>query len=848
MRKGKHNKPKYKIIEKYAILILIGALFISVAHAKVTDLEMKITGSIDAKAPEGVFISDVTSSNTTNGTINYYTGTMMDSKVILESTSSSITYQVTLHNNTTREQVFIKALTDVTDETLYSNTNIGYTITGLTEGETTIAPGGDVTFTITFAYVKGTDTSNNILESKINFRFREKPILDLSNNGETYTLENIYAGYTPQEYEFTVSNYDKLANNKVPLTYTFETEITEESPLEVEIYNESGEKVTGEISIGGEEKEDHEYTAKIIWDASKANADYEGQEYTCNIKLNAKPTDTDYLEYKIEKEFNVDVTTCKHKTTTNETAWEDGVCTICGKVCEHNNIEIDEKPEKAGTRFTTTGIYSDGTDTATIPAGFTVSGVGPGMCTICGKLFTNIENTISEGLVIYLIDDKTEEEIKAINWMNEEELAYLKKTYDQFVWIPIPKENINDMYMCQSEDGTKSCKITVQEVEIEGEQREVAYCTTHDSTAMAGRLYAKNTGNTYTPTLTTQRYIEGRGLREPDVVTGSSDGTGTEYDASPTYLAQLNAILSTSYSTADDFKTDLQAEYNEIVKSVYQNEGFYIGRYETSGMKDYNTNATIKAVAGSDNTTNSNISNANWYRMYAQQKKYANNKGLTESIGSTMIQGAAYDQVMKFIDPETSFVKTTGRVSHTASEFSSFPYKTGNTNYSSVYTGTVTYNDIAKNIYDLEGNLYTWTTAGSAELRRVIRGGTYATSYSPSNIDATFPLSRTTMHGTICQLYVLDAGSSGDGEGDVELITFEIEGMEYEAEEGMTWAEWIESEYNIGNTFYILDGWVHYDSDFSTAGYTVEGGRAGDLIISSANYRLSPLEDDIPIQ
>ena len=102
-------------------------------------------------------------------------------------------------------------------------------------------------------------------------------------------------------------------------------------------------------------------------------------------------------------------------------------------------------------------------------------------------------------MVVYVIDDMTDDEISKINWADENALLKIRKKYDQFVWIPMPKENINDMYMCQSEDGTKSCKITVQEVEGE----KVAYCTEHESTAMAGRLYG-NTYSVYDSKITTQ--------------------------------------------------------------------------------------------------------------------------------------------------------------------------------------------------------------------------------------------------------------------------------------------------------------------------------------------------------
>ena len=140
-------------------------------------------------------------------------------------------------------------------------------------------------------------------------------------------------------------------------------------------------------------------------------------------------------------------------------------------------------------------------------------------------------------------------------------------------------------------------------------------------------------------------------------------------------------------------------------------------------MADENTNATVKSVAG----TNTGISGVTWYRMYAQQKKYAENNGLT-SVKSTMIQGAAYDQVMKFVengerpDGSTYTIKTAGNVGHESSSFTTKPYQTGGRDYSTNYTGTTPYNDKVKNIYDLEGNVCTWTTEAYSTNIRVYRG------------------------------------------------------------------------------------------------------------------------------
>ena len=227
---------------------------------------------------------------------------------------------------------------------------------------------------------------------------------------------------------------------------------------------------------------------------------------------------------------------------------------------------------------------------------------------------------------------------------------------------------------------------------------------------MAGRLYATDTGETFEKQGYTEEYTPDTGLREPDVIS---------YDENSTNLTQLSSILGTTgYDTMENFNRSLQQEYNDVVKSVYENQGFYIGRYETSGMNNSDENATVKSVAG----TNTGISSVTWYRMYAQQKKYAENNQLT-SVKSTMIQGAAYDQVMKFVengerpDSNTYTIKTAGNVGHDR-VYSDEPWQTGGLNYSS----STPYNDKVKNIYDLEGNVYTWTTEAYFTDDRVFRG------------------------------------------------------------------------------------------------------------------------------
>ena len=51
-------------------------------------------------------------------------------------------------------------------------------------------------------------------------------------------------------------------------------------------------------------------------------------------------------------------------------------------------------------------------------------------------------------------------------------------------------------------------------------------------------------------------------------------------------------------------------------------------------------------------------------------------------------------------------------------------------------------------------------------------------------------------NGKSNQYYVRPFAILDNGEDSVNLITFTVNGTEYQAEEGMTWGEWVDSEYN----------------------------------------------------
>ena len=222
----------------------------------------------------------------------------------------------------------------------------------------------------------------------------------------------------------------------------------------------------------------------------------------------------------------------------------------------------------------------------------------------------------------------------------------------------------------------------------------------------------------------------------------STDSTGnTEYEwstDSTNYREPAN--LSSTYDSTSRMTiwtaTLYQERFNKMVKSVAEYGGFYVGRYETS----MNAKGT-KAQSKSGETP---MKSVDWYTMYTNSKTYS-----TSGVISEMIWGCQWDAMLKFIltGDEASHVTVTINANHNLSS----PYKTGGIDYS----GTTTYNDIASNIYDLEGNVTEWTQEADGTRFRVHRGGSNDYSHSPSKrISGEVPTSIYNYFGSRLALYV----------------------------------------------------------------------------------------------
>ena len=298
---------------------------------------------------------------------------------------------------------------------------------------------------------------------------------------------------------------------------------------------------------------------------------------------------------------------------------------------------------------------------ATIPKGFTVSGI-------------KSEQTIEGGLVIYDIPEGI-----TPDWSNPDSV---KTKYNQFVWIPV-------------------------EVKSTDTENSIASFYRSEWTANA------STGGERTTGLSTD-------YTEPDSTNDTTDKTG------------------------------IVDQITELTKSIYKHGGFYIGRYE-AGSKTPRTSSSgvteigIKQdmypyiyVKWGDSMSSIGTTGA----VYLSNSLYNTNEyGAT----SMLCTGACWDSMLDFIkDSKHSVTDSTKWGNYKNSETfeitrgSYAVYDTSNytlgsfNNVGSKYskmkdtsillTTGATERNCSKNIYDVAGNCYEWTTESGSQGDRVGRG------------------------------------------------------------------------------------------------------------------------------
>ena len=318
---------------------------------------------------------------------------------------------------------------------------------------------------------------------------------------------------------------------------------------------------------------------------------------------------------------------------------------------------------------------------ATIPAGFTVSGITG-------------EQNIDDGLVIYLIPDGVTPDwtTRATGDAFSTNTVYdIQTKYDQFVWIPVDQAK-KPMYKVATAPGFASADANNPNYE--------------------GVLYNNSKERT--------DYGQGgTSIREPDII--------SDCDGNATYLNIIKSILTYTgknidYSTMAKFKETMQKDYNEMAKSVEYFGGFWIGRYESS-LVDGKT----RVIAGKQSIKEKDIAFGStknkWYGLYARQKRFETDaKNLVTDLDSNLKSGMIW---MSQYDAMLNWIKGIN-VNNTSSKMNT-SLITGATK-----NGSDIIDDKIKNIYDLYGNSNEWTAAAYGRSIRYLRGGNRFSSKAPS--------------------------------------------------------------------------------------------------------------------
>lgn len=159
----------------FLLFISLSVLILGIGYASITTVDLDVNGTASIEYARDIIIKNVeyvsnNNANTSLSTINNYYLTLLDSTIVLgSSVPSSITYEVTLRNNSNEPKTFDQPTYLI--GTGYDNTDIVFSLNGLNNGDV-IAPGAEKTFTITFEYDSSiVNPTNNTLNSLINFDF-----------------------------------------------------------------------------------------------------------------------------------------------------------------------------------------------------------------------------------------------------------------------------------------------------------------------------------------------------------------------------------------------------------------------------------------------------------------------------------------------------------------------------------------------------------------------------------------------------------------------------------------------------------------------------------------------------
>ena len=259
---------------------------------------------------------------------------------------------------------------------------------------------------------------------------------------------------------------------------------------------------------------------------------------------------------------------------------------------------------------------------------------------------------------------------------------------NEWVWIPVSSKDLAKMY--------EECN-TNNELLIENNiTKVVTPYKSKSSTDVRSDLTRGDPNST--------------GWREPGLLASGA------YDGKNRYRIAAGFIKSDgSASSLETMATKLKDDYKDMIDSIRENGGFYIGRYEIGGNISEPLVQKGKTV----------ITNTNWYNLYKACKSFS--KG---NVESRMIRGCQWDQVCRFISTYKDGNEEKIRRLTDSTTYGNYDNSSGNAKV--VVDGQNKYGNKqvtgfseywkTNNIYDLAGNCWEWTQEAYNTYDRASRG------------------------------------------------------------------------------------------------------------------------------
>ena len=666
-------------------LLFMSMILMGIGYASIQSVTGEITGKASSKMQDGVFITNVeyvsdVDANKDSSKIELYSGTMMKSTVKLSSTNinSQIKYKVTVYNNSEERQPFTGVRHG--DE-YYDNNDIIFEVNGFKPGQT-IEPKETKDIIITFKY-KNNIPENTVLKSYLNFKMSNPNRMVTADGGDAST--NYLTG--------TVAK-DKIETVKFEMG---------KEPTDVNIISEfdASEKQDGSI-IGYYTDKDNNGLYELTFMSEEVIYANESAKWLFRNLNNVKEFKFyNFSTFKVKK-FNYMFYACFLVTDLDISSFDTSCATdINGMFCECRNLKtIDLKNfdtskvidmrDMFGNCYSLSNINFGEFDTSNVTTMWHMF-YGCGSLSQLNILNFDTTNVTDMNYMFYQCISLTELDLSSFDTKNVIDMesmfskcSNLKIIYVKELdgsgnagWSTASIKISNDMFLeCEKIVGGNGTTYNAEHID--------ATYARIDTDGAPG--YFTKKGQKPSEDVPTEPYlptgftkVEGTSLANGYTI---QDSTGNQYvwvevpktsEVYPTAGLNITGFSNDEYakietdlhtytndyrdgtSYKDEYYSDAvtgltSAQYIElkqkILKSVYQNGGFYVGKYKTgiedSPKKSYTSELTQTPVI-KQNAYPYN------YVTCSQAQTLANSME-SGSHTSSLMFGVQWDLVLKYLE------------------------------------------------------------------------------------------------------------------------------------------------------------------------------------------------------